>query len=131
MGFIFVLLLLLPRAGGAAAGAPGDPNKQILAALTSGDAKALSAYLNDRVDLGVGGTEGTYSRVQATRILEEFFSKNPVKSVKINRQGTSSGGSYFSLGEMQAGSKTYRLYYLMKQVNGAELIHLLQIQDTK
>jgi len=105
-----------------------DTNKQIVAALTAGNAAALLDYFNAMVDLGISGNEDTYSKTQATQILKDFFTKNPVKSVKITRQGSSTDGSQFSIGEMQAGSCTFRIYYLLKKVSGKFLIQQLQIQ---
>ena len=105
-----------------------DTNKQIVAALTAGNAVALSDYFNAMVDLGISGNEETYSKTQATQILKDFFTKNPVKSVKITRQGSSTDGSQFSIGEMQAGEGKFRIYYLLKKVLGKFLIQQLQIQ---
>lgn len=105
-----------------------DTNKQIVAALTAGNAAALSGYFNSMVDLGISGNEETYSKTQATQILKDFFTKNPVKSVKITRQGSSTDGSQFSIGEMQAGEGKFRIYYLLKKVLGKFLIQQLQIQ---
>jgi hypothetical protein len=128
---IIVLLFGSLFAAGMAFTGPDETNKQIISALTAGDAHALSAYMNKMIDLGIAGNEGSYSKTQATRILMDFFQKNPVKSVKINKKGTSSDGSFFSLGEMEAGGKKYRVYYLLKNVDGNYLIHLMQLQETK
>lgn len=105
-----------------------DTNKQILAALNAGNADVLSSFFNDMIDLGVAGNEDTYSKTQATRILKDFFMKNPVKSVKFTSEGSSTDGSKFTIGEMKAGTGTYRLYYLLKKVSGKFLIQQLQIQ---
>jgi len=105
-----------------------DTNKQIVIALTAGNAAALSDYFNSMLDLGISGNEDTYSKTQATQILKDFFTKNPVKSVKITRQGSSTDGSQFSIGEMQAGEGKFRIYYLLKKVLGKFLIQQLQIQ---
>ena len=105
-----------------------DINKQIVAALTAGNATTLSDYFNSMVDLGISGNEDSYSKTQATQILKDFFVKNPVKSVKITQSGTSTDGSQFSIGEMQAGTGTFRIYYLLKKVSGKFLIQQLQIQ---
>ena len=108
-----------------------DTNKLIVSALAAGNAAALSDFFNTMVDLGISGNEDTYSKTQATQILKDFFSKNPVKSVKITRQGSSTDGSQFSIGEMQAGTSTFRIYYLLKKVSGKFLIQQLQIQKEK
>jgi Domain of unknown function (DUF4783) len=108
---------------------PEETNKMIVAALTAGNSAELSKYMNSMVDLGIKGTEDTYSKNHAARILKDFFTNNPVKSVKILKQGTSNDGSQFSIGQIQAGDKTYRLYYLLKRVTANYLIQQFQIEE--
>jgi len=128
--YIFLPLLMVSLSFGQVARAgPEETAKLVLAALSAGDAQALSGHLNKMIDLGIPGSEGTYSNTQATRILQDFFRKNPVVSVKITKQGDSADGSYFSLGEMKAGGKTYRVYYLLKSVDGEYKVQLLQIHE--
>jgi hypothetical protein len=110
------------------AGVQDETNKKIVAALTAGDAVVLSDFLNTMVDLGISGNEDTYSKTQATQILKDFFQKNPVKSVKVTQQGSSTDGAQFTIGEMKAGTDTFRIYYLLKKVAGKFLIQQLQIQ---
>jgi hypothetical protein len=104
-------------------------NKQIATALTAGNAAALAKYFNTMVDLSIPGAEDSYGMTQATRILQDFFSKFPVKSYKPNKQGSSNDGSQFSIGRMEAGSKIFRVYYLMKKSADSYLIHQFQIQE--
>jgi len=108
---------------------PEETNKLILAALNAGNAADLAKYFNAMVDLGISGTEDSYSKNQATRIIQDFFTKYPVKSVKIMKQGTSNDGSQFSIGQLQAGTKTFRLYYLLKKVSAQYLIQQFQIEE--
>jgi hypothetical protein len=122
------VLIVLLSLHSFTASAQDDINKPIVTALTAGNAATLSDYFNTMVDLGISGNEDSYSKTQATQILKDFFSKNPVKSVKITRQGTSTDGSQFSIGEMLAGTATFRIYYLLKKVSGKFLIQQLQIQ---
>jgi hypothetical protein len=124
---VLLAVVLLPCRSLSSPGSD-DPNKQIVDALTAGNATALSVYFNAMVDLGIAGTEDTYSKTQATQILKDFFTKNPVKSLKISRQGSSVDGSLYSIGELKAGSETFRMYYLLKKVSGKYLIQQLQIQ---
>jgi hypothetical protein len=123
----FITVLSLPAI--AQKNPADETNKAIVAALSSGNAAALSKYFNNMVDLGIAGNEDSYSNTQATRIVQDFFDKNKVKSVKITRQGTSNDGSQFSIGEMTAGNETFRIYYLLKKVSGQFLIQQLQIQQ--
>jgi hypothetical protein len=122
------VLIVLLSLHSFTASAQDDINKPIVTALTAGNAATLSDYFNTMVDLGISGNEDSYSKTQATQILKDFFNKNPVKSVKITRQGTSTDGSQFSIGEMLAGTATFRIYYLLKKVSGKFLIQQLQIQ---
>ncbi len=106
-----------------------ETNKFILAALNAGNASELSKYFNSMVDLGITGTEDSYSKNHASRILQDFFTKYPVKSVKILKQGNSNDGSQFSIGEIVAGTKTFRLYYLLKKNSTQYLIQQFQIEE--
>jgi hypothetical protein len=108
-----------------------ETNKLISNAIAAGNATALSVFFNSTLDLGIAGNEDTYSKTQATRILQDFFSKNPVKSYKVTSEGASNDGSQFSIGTMIAGGKNLRVYYLLKKVGGVFLIHQLQIQAEK
>ncbi len=115
------------------AGLPGadETNRLITNALAAGNATALSACFNSMIDLGIDGNEDSYSKTQATRILQDFFVKNPVKSYKVTRQGTSNDGSQFTIGTLDAGNKNFRVYYLLKKADGHPLIQQLQIQAEK
>lgn len=104
-------------------------NKQIGSLLSSGNATELSGYFNTMVDLSIPGTEDSFGKTQATRIMQDFFSKYPVKSYKTNKQGSSTDGSQFSIGRMEAGNKIFRVYYLMKKSSDKYLIHQFQIQE--
>ena len=104
-------------------------NKQIASALSAGNATELTIYFNTMVDLSIPGTEDSFGKTQATRILQDFFSKYPVKSYKTNKQGSSTDGSQFAIGRLEAGNKIFRVYYLMKKSSDKYLIHQFQIQE--
>jgi hypothetical protein len=129
------LALLIPACVGILAFSTGKPdgpeetNKQIVAAITAGNADNLSKYFNSMVDCGIMGTEDTYSNTQAARIIQNFFDKYPVKSLKINKQGMSTDGSHFSIGDLSAGGKMFRLYYLLKKIAGSYVIQQFQIEE--
>jgi hypothetical protein len=106
-----------------------ETDKQIASALSAGNATELANYFNTMVDLTIPGKEDSYGKTQATRILQDFFSKYPVKSYKTNKQGSSNDGSQFAIGRMECGNKIFRVYYLMKKPSDKYLIHQFQIQE--
>jgi hypothetical protein len=108
---------------------PEETNKLIVAAISAGNAETLSKYFNSMVDCGIMGTEDTYSNTQAARIIQNFFDKYPVKSLKITKQGTSTDGACFSIGELSAGGKMFRLYYLLKKISDSYVIQQFQIEE--
>jgi hypothetical protein len=123
---VLSILLLIPV---SLTGQTDETNKKIIAAITGGNATELAEYFNTVVDLSIPGKEDTYGKIQATRILQEFFLNNPVKSYKTSKQGNSNDGSQFSIGRMESGNKVYCVYYLIKQTSGKFLIHQFQIQE--
>ena len=129
LSVLFLGMVFVPILSHAISG-QDETNKQIVIALAAGDTEALSGFLNEMVDLGISGNEDTYSKTQAIQILKDFFTKNPVKTVKITRQGSSTDGSIFAIGEMKAGTGIFRVYYLLKKINGKFLIKQLQIQKS-
>ena len=108
---------------------PEETNKQIISAITAGNAENLSKYFNSMVDCGITGNEDTYSKAQAARIIQVFFDKYPVKSLKITKEGTSTDGSHFTIGDLVAGGKTFRLFYLLKKISDNYVIQQFQIQE--
>ena len=126
---MLLLLFVFLSAPAVSSGQPGETTKQIAAALAAGNATGIAAHFNDMIDLTLPGTEDNYGKTQAQRILMDFFSKNPVKSYKETRKGSSNDGSTFTIGRLEAGNKIYRVYYLLKKTGEKYLIHQFQIQE--
>ncbi len=110
-------------------GPPEDTAKQVAAALQAGNAAEVAKHFNPMVDLSLPGSDDTYSKTQAGQILKEFFVNHPVKSFKVSKQGSSADGSTYCIGTMEAGGKSYRVYYLIRQVGGQDLVQQLQVQE--
>ena len=102
---------------------------QVAAAIQAGNATEVTKYFNPMVDLTLPGYDDTYSKTQAGQILKDFFTQNPVKGFKITRQGSSPDGSQYTIGSLEAGKKVFRVYFIIKTVNGQSLIQQLQLQE--
>jgi hypothetical protein len=108
-----------------------EVNGKIVSAISTGNTEELGKYFNSMVDLNIPGIEDSFSKTQAVRILHDFFSRYPVKSYKINKTGNSKDGSQFSIGKLEAGSKSFRVFYLIKKISDQYLVHQFQIQEEK
>ena len=91
---------------------------EINEAFYKGNAKQLSTFLNDMIDISMENMEATYSRFQAESILNEFFEKNPPASYHVEKEGVSSESSSFVIATYTTiYGCSYRVYYVLKEIN--------------
>jgi hypothetical protein len=108
---------------------PEETATQVAAAIQSGNAADVAKHFNAMVDLTVPGYDDSYSKTQAGQILKDSFAQNPVKGFKTTRQGASPDGSQYTIGTLETAKKAYRVYFIIKSVNGQNLIQQLQVQE--
>jgi len=95
-----------------------DPYEDIANAIRSGDAKSVSRYFSNSVDLTLIGQEDVYSKAQAEQILKDFFNKNTPRSFSIIHRGESKDGSKYAIGNLTTSNGNYRVYYYFKVAAG-------------
>jgi hypothetical protein len=105
------------------------PN-EILLSLKSGNAKVLSRYFNQNVDLVVLDDQNVYSKAQAQQIVGNFFSSNPPESFSVVHDSGKEGAKYV-IGTLKTINGSFRVYFLLKQNDGKEYIHQLRIEKLK
>lgn len=108
-----------------------DMNSKIAASIKTANARELSNYFNNTIDLTIPGNEGTYSKGQAEMIVKSFFVKYPPASFTLNHQGKSNDGSHYAIGTYKSGSLEFRAYFLVKVLSGQPLIHQLKFESDK
>jgi hypothetical protein len=106
-----------------------DPSPSISKTIASGNAKTLSRYFNEMIDLNIPGFKGNCSKTQSERIIQAFFTKYPVRSFSVSRKGRSPDGSKFIMGSLDSGNKKYSLYYLYRITNNGYLVFQFQMQE--
>lgn len=98
-------------------------------ALRTGDAAALAAYFTADVELAILDDEDLYSKEEAEKILAKFFSSNPSKSFSQIHVGSSKGeNSHYVIGELVAGTGTYRTYVYLKETGNSFQIEEIRIE---
>lgn len=106
-----------------------DVTSKIAASIRSGNAKELSNYFNQTLDLSAPGSEGTFSKAQAEMIIKNFFVKYPPSSYSQNHQGKSNDGSQYAIGVYKSGNANFRTYFLLRNIGGKPLIHQLKFES--
>lgn len=102
----------------------------ITKALRSGDATTLASFFAEDVELAVMEDEDMYAKDEAEKLLADFFSQNKPKSFSQVHKGTSRGeDSHYVIGDLVAGSKTYRIYIYLKEIGDTYQIEELRIEE--
>ncbi len=121
MVFLFAGLFLM------AAPAKAQIPDAIILSLKSGDARALSEYFNQNVELVVPDSDNVYSKAQAQLIVSDFFSSHAPQNFSVIHQGGKEGAQYV-IGKLGTQKGTYRVYFLLKKSGSKDYIHQLRIE---
>ena len=105
------------------------PN-EILLSLKSGNAKVLSRYFNQNVDLVVLNDQNVYSKAQAQQIVGNFFNDYPPEDFSVVHDSGKEGAKAV-IGTLKTSNGSFRVYFLLKQNEGKEYIHQLRIEKLK
>ena len=100
---------------------------EIILSLKSGNAKVLSEYFNQNVELVIIENDNVYSKAQAQQIVNNFFTKNKPENFRIIHQGGKEGAKYV-IGNLLTKQGNFRVYFLIKQDKGNSYIHQLRIE---
>ena len=102
------------------------PNEIILS-LKKGNAKVLSGYFNQNVELVVPGSDNVYSKAQAQQIVNNFFSSYSPESFTVIHHGGKEGAKYV-IGNLVTNNGIFRVYFLLKKSEEKDYIHQLRIE---
>lgn len=108
--------------------AAAGPFEDVVGSIKSGDAGALSRYLDNTVEINIAGKSNSYSKSQAEIILKDFFSKNQVKSFELIHQGEGGGGSRFGIGNMGTSGGAFRTSFFLQKKGGSMVLNELRFE---
>lgn len=100
---------------------------EIILSLQTGNAKVLSGYFNDNVELVVLDNDNVYSKAQAKQVVSNFFKSFTPESFNVIHQGGKEGSKYV-IGNLKTNNGNFRVYFLLKNSNGKDYIHQLRIE---
>jgi len=107
--------------------APAQVADQIKAALEVGDAAALVPLMDREVELIIDGNEDFYSPAKAREQLAKFFHDNGPTGFQIMHQGSSGKNASYLIGNLKAGSGSFRVYVFLSQAVTGQKIQQLKI----
>lgn len=107
-----------------------DIPDQVADAIRTGNAKSVSKFFADNVDLKVLDQENIYSRAQAELILKDFFTKHPVQEFTIVHKSVPKNDSQFATGTLKTTNGNYRVHYLMKTAAGVMTVTQFRIENS-
>lgn len=125
----FILIFSLTSLFSAGASCEVSPNfAPIAAALSSGNADALSKFFDSEVEITIFEKADSFRKDGAVTVIRDFFSKNKPKAFSQLHQGASKGkDTQYSIGELATATGNYRIYLYMKVVNDMYIIQEIRI----
>ncbi len=96
-------------------------------AFKAGNATELAKYMNSTVELLLLDKEDFYKKNVAESILREFFGAQKIKDFNIRHQGARNEAQY-AIGALTTEKGYYRVYFLLKKIDGKQLIHQIRIE---
>lgn len=98
-------------------------------AIQNGSASTLSNYFDKNVEITVLDKDDQYDKASATRVVTDFFNSNKPSACSIVHKGVSDDKtSYYAIGSLSAGTKTFRVYIYVKNNGSQYLIQELRFE---
>lgn len=102
---------------------------EISVALNKGNVKILVKHFDQTIDLCFSDITQTYSKKQATLVLQKFFSKIEPNHFIILQKGKSNfNNTKYSIGKLSTASGEYKVYMFFILRNGAHYLKELRFE---
>lgn len=100
---------------------------EISLAFKAGNVDKLAGYLNSTVELVILDKEDFFKKSVAETILRDFFKEYQTIDFVLKHQG-GKNNAYYAIGNLNTKKGSFRVYFLIKQVDSKPLIHQLRIE---
>jgi len=99
----------------------------LTAAIREGDAKKMSGYFHQSLEMTILKKDYMASKNQATRIMESFFKNHPPTSFTISFEGTKENSKY-AIGSLKTKDAAFRINMFFLNRENVRLIYYLSIE---
>jgi hypothetical protein len=122
---LMILLLLISSAFNA------DPIDSVTSLLGQGNVTELSKLFAPDIELTILNEEDTYSKIQATDVLNKFFVEHKPKKIKLLHKVNSNKKFLFGVSILTSTNGTYRIAYMLSETTNHMQIIELRIENEK
>lgn len=99
----------------------------LVSALSKGNATATSAWFHQSLEMSILEEEYETSKIQATRILENFFKNHKATAFTVSFEGTKEQSKY-AIGTLKTDKGNFRVNLFFLDKDGKRLIYYLSIE---
>ena len=110
-----------------------DPVDRVTQLLGQGNVTDLAKMFAPEVEMTVMGQEDSYSKVQATTVLNKFFNTHKPKQIKLLHKVNSNKKFLFGVAILSSIGGPYRIAYMLSETgNSMQIIEMrIEIEKTK
>lgn len=105
-----------------------DYFRNITQAFKEGDAKAMSLYFDQNVDLTFSEETNTYSKKHAEQILNKFFAKIEPRDFTQRSGDSKYNKSKYSIGILKSSKGDYKVYMFFINRGGTSFLKELRFE---
>ena len=102
--------------------------EDIGSALKSGNAFKVSAFFKSQVDITVLDESDLLSKLEAEKLLFDFFQGHKPSDFVILHQGKSRTGQEYNIGTLKTENGDFRISFYINKTNDSEFIQQLIIE---
>lgn len=121
--YLFISVLLLISLKGIAQVVPDG----IVEAFEKGNARQLSEFFHDNLEMHILKEDYVTSKNQAARIMQDFFKKNQPLSFELKYEGTKQDSNY-GLGTLVTRKGTFNVHLYFLDGRKKKIIYSLTIE---
>ena len=104
---------------------------QTVKAVDAGNVFKMAEHFDRVVDVTMNNEQSTYSKAQATAVLQHFFKKNEVSSFTINHENRPNNNAFvYIIGTLRTeNGDSFQVYLLFKQKRSGMLLEEIRIEQ--
>ncbi len=100
---------------------------ELAEAIGKGNANRMATYFHQSLEMTILEEDYKVSKIQATRIMENFFKKHATTEFKVSFEGTKEQSKY-AIGTLTTKDGAFRVNMFFMNKEGSRLIYYLSIE---